>query len=169
MIRVFKERCNMSEAHLSANAAAVGHETRDADVNKLAIFGLVLVAMVLFGFLVTEGLFRYVIKAENAKRQVSPFEDQNQIPPKPHLLVSEPADYQSYMEKQTKLLNSYGWVDPKQGKVRIPIDRAMALVLQKGLPTRPAGQVTPGVSAPIETPRGDFGPPPVGVKGPQMQ
>ncbi len=159
----------MSEVHLSAGAAAVGHETKDADVNKLAIFGLVLAAMVLFGFVVTEALFRYSIHAGNAHRRASPFENANQIPPKPHLLVSDPADYEHYMEQQTKMLNSYGWVDPKQGTVRIPIDRAMALVLQKGLPARPEGQVTPGVSTPIETPRGDFGPPPVGVKGPQQQ
>ena len=35
-----------------------------------------------------------------------------------------------------RLLNSYGWVDPKAGVVRIPIDRAMDLLLQKGLPVR---------------------------------
>ena len=159
----------MSEANLPLGAAAVGHETRDADVHKLAIFGLVLAAMVLFGFLVTEGVFRFVIHAENAKRQVTPFENQNQIPPEPHLQASEPADLQNYLQEETKALNSYGWVDPKQGIVHIPIDRAMSLLLQKGLPARKPGQETLGVSAPIETPRGDFGPPPVGVKGPQRQ
>ncbi|HUY12384.1 MAG TPA: hypothetical protein VMX16_01985 [Terriglobia bacterium] len=159
----------MSEANLPVGAAAVGHETRDADVNKLAIFGLVLAAMILFGFVVTEALFRYSIHAGNEHRHTSPFENARQIPPKPHLLVSDPADYQHYMEHQTEMLNSYGWVDPQQGTVRIPIDRAMHLLLQKGLPTRQPGQKTPGVSAPFEIPRGDFGPPPVGVKGPQQQ
>ena len=38
-------------------------------------------------------------------------------------------------EEQT--LNSYGWVDQQAGVVRIPIDRAMQLLAQRGLPTRP--------------------------------
>jgi hypothetical protein len=34
------------------------------------------------------------------------------------------------------ILNSYGWVDEEAGVVRIPIDRAMELTLERGLPTR---------------------------------
>ena len=45
-------------------------------------------------------------------------------------------------EEQT--LHSYGWVDQPAGVVRIPIDRAMELLAQRGLPTRPqAGTVPP--------------------------
>ena len=44
-------------------------------------------------------------------------------------------------EEQT--LNSYGWVDQQAGVVRIPIDRAMELLAQRGLPTRPQAGVTP--------------------------
>ena len=34
-------------------------------------------------------------------------------------------------------LTPYGWVDRKNGIVHIPIDRAMDLLFQRGLPTRP--------------------------------
>ena len=44
-------------------------------------------------------------------------------------------------EEQT--LNSYGWVDQQAGVVRIPIDRAMDLLAQRGLPTRPQAGVAP--------------------------
>ncbi|HUC85551.1 MAG TPA: hypothetical protein VL970_10195 [Candidatus Acidoferrales bacterium] len=37
---------------------------------------------------------------------------------------------------QDAQLNSYGWVDRSNGIVRIPIARAMELLLQRGLPTR---------------------------------
>ncbi len=37
-------------------------------------------------------------------------------------------------------LTTYGWVDRKNGIVHIPIDRAMDLILQRGLPTRPPEQ-----------------------------
>ena len=38
------------------------------------------------------------------------------------------------------ILTSYGWVDRQKGIVRIPIDRAIDLVLQRGLPARRANQ-----------------------------
>jgi hypothetical protein len=33
-------------------------------------------------------------------------------------------------------LNSYGWVDKESGRVRIPIERAMDILAEKGLPAR---------------------------------
>jgi hypothetical protein len=40
-------------------------------------------------------------------------------------------------------LTTYGWVDRDNGIVHIPIDRAMDLILQRGLPTRPQSQPQP--------------------------
>lgn len=37
-------------------------------------------------------------------------------------------------------LMTYGWVDRQNGIVHVPIDRAMELLLQRGLPTRPQNQ-----------------------------
>ena len=34
------------------------------------------------------------------------------------------------------MLGSYGWVDSDGGVVRMPIDRAVELVLERGLPVR---------------------------------
>ncbi len=39
--------------------------------------------------------------------------------------------------REEGLLYSYGWVDEKAGTVRIPIERAMDLIVQRGLPVRP--------------------------------
>jgi hypothetical protein len=57
------------------------------------------------------------------------------------------------------LLDSYSWVDSAQGKVRIPIDRAMELIAQRGLPVAPAvdhekllaGEHKPSITAPLTT------------------
>jgi hypothetical protein len=38
-------------------------------------------------------------------------------------------------EEQEKL-SSYGWVEPNAGVVRIPVERAMELLAERGLPTR---------------------------------
>jgi len=45
--------------------------------------------------------------------------------------------------REDLLLDNYSWVDRSQGKVRIPIERAMQIVAQKGLPVAPAAQEAP--------------------------
>ena len=45
--------------------------------------------------------------------------------------------------REDLLLENYTWVDQSQGKVRIPIERAMQIIAQKGLPVAPAVQQAP--------------------------
>jgi hypothetical protein len=45
--------------------------------------------------------------------------------------------------RENLLLDNYSWVDQKSGKVRIPIERAMELIAQRGLPVAPAVQTEP--------------------------
>jgi hypothetical protein len=60
-------------------------------------------------------------------------------------------------EKEDLLLENYSWVDQSQGKVRIPIERAMELIAQRGLPQAPTveaaplltGDVKPVVAVPL--------------------
>jgi hypothetical protein len=42
--------------------------------------------------------------------------------------------------REDLLLENYSWVDRSQGKVRIPIERAMQLIAKQGLPVAPAVQ-----------------------------
>lgn len=70
----------------------------------------------------------------------------NQQPPPPHLKfeekrepvgpklqTQEAEDYQIVAKGQEQLLTTYGWVDPEQGVVRIPIEDAMKLVVERGV------------------------------------
>jgi hypothetical protein len=41
------------------------------------------------------------------------------------------------------LLDNYTWIDESKGTVRIPIDQAMQIVAQKGLPVAPASEEQP--------------------------
>jgi len=52
-------------------------------------------------------------------------------------------------QKEDLLLDHYTWVDKSQGKVRIPIDRAMELIVERGLPVAPATPPATGDSAAI--------------------
>jgi len=45
--------------------------------------------------------------------------------------------------REDLLLDNYSWVDRSQGKVRIPIERAMQIIAQKGLAVAPAVQEAP--------------------------
>jgi len=64
--------------------------------------------------------------------------------PQPRLERSERVEINDFRLQEEQTLYSYGWVDRQAGLVRIPIDRAMELVAQRGLPTTPkAGTVPP--------------------------
>jgi len=74
------------------------------------------------------------------------------MPPEPRLQVTAPRDLKTYRDDQEKILQGYSWVDSQAGLVRIPIDRAMNLMLQKGYPVRGAAskanpQVAPGTAS----------------------
>lgn len=78
--------------------------------------------------------------------------------PTPRLLIDDgDQDVADLHARENLLLDNYSWVDRKSGKVRIPIERAMELVAEHGLPVRPAvetakpmtGDVTPTVTMPL--------------------
>ena len=54
----------------------------------------------------------------------------------PRLQTVPAADLIIFRDKEEKELHSYGWVDKGAGVVRIPIEQAMDLLLQRGLPVR---------------------------------
>jgi hypothetical protein len=54
----------------------------------------------------------------------------------PKLLVNEPANLSDFRAKEHETLSTYGWVDKNAGVVRIPIERAKELILERGFPTR---------------------------------
>lgn len=79
----------------------------------------------------------------------------------PMLEVIEGIELRKDLLQQEEQLNSYGWVDQKAGVAHIPIERAMELIAQRGLPTVPpakaGGITTPSSKEPekkgVEAPR----------------
>jgi hypothetical protein len=78
--------------------------------------------------------------------------------PTPRLLTDDgDQDVADLHARESLLLENYSWVDQSAGKVRIPIERAMELIAQHGLPVRPAvetakpmtGDATPSVTMPL--------------------
>jgi hypothetical protein len=125
-----------------------GHETSDANIRGLIIFGVGLCCLVIAGFLISKGVFHYFVGHQGLGPPTSPFENVRMLPPEPRLQVSAPQDLEQYKAAQGETLNSYAWVDQNAGVVRIPIDRAMDILVQKGLPVRGA---TPEKRAVLKT------------------
>ncbi len=144
------------------------HEARDADVHRLAMFGLALLSLIVIGYVSTQITFHYLVGTKEFPHPTKLF-TQSQMPPKPLEQEHVGTELQRYLKQQNKILDTYGWVNRKAGVVRVPIDRAMSLLLSQRLPVRPPGQITYAPSQPWTEPRGDFGPGPTGVPGPQHQ
>jgi hypothetical protein len=60
--------------------------------------------------------------------------------PKPVLEYNEKLQFTGEVAKQDDILASYDWVDQTNGVVRIPIDRAIDIVSEHGLPVIPSGE-----------------------------
>jgi|ERR1039458_3509548 hypothetical protein len=57
----------------------------------------------------------------------------------PMLERNEGSDLRKDLVNQENQLNSYGWVDEKAGVAHVPIECAMELTVQRGLPVCPQG------------------------------
>ncbi len=57
----------------------------------------------------------------------------------PLLEHDERSQFKDFLLKQEQQLNSYGWVDEQAGVAHIPIERAMELTVERGLPVLPQG------------------------------
>jgi hypothetical protein len=63
--------------------------------------------------------------------------------PDPRLETDERTQLNRIRIAEEQQLNSFGWVDEKAGTVHIPIERAMELLAQRGLPLRPQSAAQP--------------------------
>jgi hypothetical protein len=69
-------------------------------------------------------------------RHIAPGYPQSAFP-SPKLEEDERGQMNGIRTNEEEVLYSYGWVDERAGTVRIPIERAMELIVQRGLPVRP--------------------------------
>jgi hypothetical protein len=115
-------------------------EPRDADVPALLLIGVIVVVSTVLFALMGGGLFRALsLRKDAADPQPPAIAWMGEAPAEPRLQIAPQADLAAYEKAQQQALHSYGWVDRKQGVVRLPIGRAMDLLLQRGLPaTAPA-------------------------------
>jgi hypothetical protein len=129
----------MSETHNTPTHTdnGRGHELADANVGALAKFGIGLgiISAVVLALMVWFQNYLDVGQKKSAAPP-SPLAGERQLPPGPHLQVVPEKDLAQVRAVEDSLLSSYGWIVRDAGVVRIPIDRAIELVVKRGLPYR---------------------------------
>jgi hypothetical protein len=113
------------------------HETRTLNVRMvLSVMAAFVVLGILTHFLVT-GLMRTFEQGrkplDNNPNPILTSMPKRQ-PPQPRLQPNPVGDLHNLRVQEDQILQGYAWVDEKQGKVRIPIARAMQLLVERGLP-----------------------------------
>ncbi|MCC7417088.1 MAG: hypothetical protein IT176_08090 [Acidobacteria bacterium] len=132
---------NHEDVQLHAEAHAPEHETSDVNVRGILAFVAALLAVAIAVHLLIGLLFLYF-----AGREARPAEaayplaaaEGTREPPAPRLQVTPRQDMRELRAREDGVLRSYGWVDRSGGIVRIPIDEAMRLTVERGLPARGA-------------------------------
>ncbi len=117
----------------------VAHERDDVNLRGVRWFGAGLaVTLVVLGALVWL-LYGFDRGAEPGERPADyPLSAERPLtPPEPRLQTHPRQDLLDFRAQEGAVLTTYGWVDRPRGVVRIPIDRAMSLVVERGLPSRP--------------------------------
>ena len=131
---------------ISPEALARQHEAREPHLPNVVIVAAGVTVMLLF-CLACSGILLAHFMEVRATQNVQPLgivAAPNLQPltrfPSPNLQIDDGrAQVVNLLARQTEKLNSYGWVDRSNGIVRIPIDRAMDLLAQRGLPARTNG------------------------------
>jgi len=142
--------------HLDGHNEEAEFEREDLGAKPIIIFLVALIIGCVVVALLLKGMYSYLDTYETRRQPVqSPLVEQTRTDtrtvepsdvtkfPQPRLETQETVDINAFRLKEAQALNSYGWVDQQAGVVRIPIDRAMELVAERGLPTRPQAGVAP--------------------------
>ena len=140
------------------------YEHQDLKSAGIFYFLLTLVVVTVLCMFGLKGLYAFLDHRERATQSaVNPLvknvpEDTRHVPPgypqtafpSPRLEVDERGQLSGIRLEQDEALYSYGWVDEKTGVVHIPIERAMDLLAQRGLPVRPQGEASEGATSQAE-------------------
>ena len=117
----------------------VSHEHSDVNIRAILAFGAALLVVAAVVHLLIYVLFGYFSGREGVKVPAEfPLAAAQgpREPPEPRLQTDPRQDLADLRTKEEALLHSYGWVDKNAGVVRIPIEDAMRLTLERGLPAR---------------------------------
>ena len=111
-----------------------GYEKRDTTARPIVLFGVGLLALVIVSLLLMGGLFSfYDVRETRLDQSASPLGAVT-LPPEPRLQVTPGQDLVGVRAIEDRKLEGYEWIDRDAGIVAIPVERAIDLVAERGLP-----------------------------------
>jgi hypothetical protein len=124
----------MSSSHEHTNG---GHERSDAQARPIASSLLAIAVLVGVAMAAMGGLFAYWAEREAAADPgVSPIAEERVVPPEPRLQPNPMVELDEFLAEEDARLNGYGWIDEQNRIVYIPVEKAMALAAERGVPVR---------------------------------
>jgi hypothetical protein len=128
---------NAATTPYGAGHASYGHEANTVRIVLIILFAGILVVLTVVVLLLMSGVFSaYSTRLLQSQDPPSPLAASRQPPPEPRLQVLPAQDLREIRAAEEALLHRYGWVDRAAGVVHVPIQHAMELLLQRGLPVR---------------------------------
>lgn len=118
----------------------VTHERTDVDGIGLFLIVALLFLLLAICFAGVGGLVHFLNAQQKQPHPLRRSIEQVKSFPAPRLQAVPGVDWVEDQAAQQHQLNSYSWVDRSQGIARIPIERAMQLLVDRGLPEVGAGQ-----------------------------
>ncbi|MFQ5723503.1 MAG: hypothetical protein ACE5G6_03340 [Terriglobia bacterium] len=115
------------------------HEQRDINFRYVGLFFLSLFLFLGLALGVMAGLFRTFSAWQQAGQAPAPpmAQARPSRPPAPRLQENPGRELETLRQAEEEQLSSYGWVDADAGVIHIPIERALELLAERGLPARP--------------------------------
>ncbi len=131
------------------------HETSDVNVRALIWFAVICVVFAVVAHFVLTLMFHTFVKLERNRNTnqmtgirtpavtvpqnqplLQPFPKSTGTSTQPPYEATPVQDLVALRAGEDKALHSYGWVDRQKGIVRVPIDVAMRLAVQHGMPVQ---------------------------------
>jgi hypothetical protein len=125
------------ENHHDNDAKTLGHEPSGANVRAVGQTGAGLAAVVLVALVITAGLMKLYATVDDVSPGAPVSEQAPRSPGFPELNPDQPVELHNLRERESRLLDGYGWADRAAGVARIPIDQAMKIIAAEGLPETP--------------------------------
>ena len=128
----------MDTKHTPTEGQEPKHELSDVTPAPAIVFGIA-VAILIAGsiFAVISLLNVFETRSVEGQKTGPALIDTEQLPlTGPRLQADPERDLRELQAADQAVLTSYGWVDRDAGRVRVPIERAMDLILERGLPVR---------------------------------
>jgi hypothetical protein len=113
------------------------HEISTVQVKPIVLFAIILAVTALATFATVKILLDYMnFNFTRTDAPISPLAQPDPLPPTPRLEVAPGQDLRELRARTDGILKQYHWVNKDLGVVGIPIDRAIELLAQRGLPAR---------------------------------